>query len=57
MSKPIVMSFYCVDLRAILCPYPTHFGVNECIINVRSVNLVYSDFDAVIVEFGIPLLV
>ena len=57
MSKLMVMSFYCVDLRAILYPYPIHFGVNECIMNVRIVNLVYSDFYAVIGEFGMPFLI
>ena len=41
--------------RAIL--YPIHFGVNERILNVRIVSLAYPDFDEVVGEFGIPLLV
>lgn len=55
MSKFMVMSFHCVDLRAIL--YPTHFGVTECLLNVRIVSLVYSDFDEVIGKFGMPFLI
>ena len=51
----MVMAFHCVDLRAIL--YPIHFGVNECILNVRIVSLVYSEFDGIVGEFRIPLLV
>lgn len=55
MSKFMVMSFYCVELRAIL--YLIHIGVNDCTLNVRIVSLVYSDFDEVIGKFGMPFLI
>ena len=51
----MVISFQCVDLRAIL--YPIHFGVNECIWNVKIVSLVYSEFDEIVGEYGMLLLV
>ena len=55
MSKFIIMSSHYGDLRVVV--YPIYFGVNECILNVRNVNLMYYEFDEVVGECEMPLLV